>query len=420
MKTNDAHIELPASKSISNRWLVINHLAGYPFVLRHLSDADDTKLLKHLLSQLDHGSSNLFYCHNAGTVARFMMAVLAITPGHWMLSGDERLKQRPMLPLINALRDMGCKIECAEKEGFLPVNITGYMPQHKMAQLDPTDSSQFVSAMLLIGPQLPNGLTLTLTDRASSRPYIDMTCSVLQQAGIQTSESPNRRVYRVSGNYAQARLKRPAIDIERDWSSASYIYAAAAIMPGVRLRMPGLALSNSLQGDRVVAQIFEQFGVRTQELRSPYRSKTRSIAIVGGSDHVSSFEYNFIDCPDLLPAVLVTCAALGVKARLKGVKNLRLKESDRLATLQEELKKMNGRMTITDTSVIIIPSPLNPTEPVCAHGDHRIAMAFAVLSLRYPQLEVLDPEIVSKSFPDFWVQLTQLHKAASQKPLSQE
>ena len=405
MKTNDLHIELPASKSLSNRWLVLNYLTGASFVLRNLSTADDTLLLQALLNQLRHGTSNHFHCRNAGSVARFLMAVLAVTPGEWMLSGDDRLKHRPFSPLINALRNMGCHIDCTEQEGCLPVRITGYMPQHKMTELDPSASSQFVSAMLLIGPMLPQGLTLTLTDRAASRPYIDMTCTVLNQAGIETSVSPNRRVYRVNTLPQSMPNRNLAIAIERDWSSASYIYAAAALVPGLRLRMPGLSLSNSCQGDRVAAQIFEHLGVNTREVRSPYRKQVRSITVCGTGKPESTLEYSFLDCPDLLPAVVVTCAALGVRARLKGIKNLRLKESDRIKALKQELEKMGGVFTQTATEIRLTPATLHPTAPVSTHGDHRIAMAFGVLTLLYPDLVIEDPEQVSKSFPDFWTQL---------------
>ena len=405
MKTNDLHIELPASKSLSNRWLVLNYLTGASFVLRNLSTADDTLLLQALLNQLRHGTSNHFHCRNAGSVARFLMAVLAVTPGEWILSGDDRLKHRPFSPLINALRNMGCHIDCTEQEGCLPVRITGYMPQHKMTELDPSASSQFVSAMLLIGPMLPQGLTLTLTDRAASRPYIDMTCTVLNQAGIETSVSPNRRVYRVNAMPQSMPNRNLAIAIERDWSSASYIYAAAALVPGLRLRMPGLSLSNSCQGDRVAAQIFEHLGVNTREVRSPYRKQVRSITVCGTGKPESTLEYNFLDCPDLLPAVVVTCAALGVRARLKGIKNLRLKESDRIKALKQELEKMGGVLTQTATEIRLSPATLHPTAPVSTHGDHRIAMAFGVLTLLYPDLVIEEPEQVSKSFPDFWTQL---------------
>ena len=169
--------------------------------------------------------------------------------------------------------------------------------------------------------------------------------------------------------------------------------------------MPGLSLSNSCQGDRVTAQIFEHLGVTTREVRSPYRKQVRSITVCGTGKPDSTLEYNFLDCPDLLPAVVVTCAALGVRARLRGIKNLRIKESDRIQALKEELEKMGGNLTQTATEIRLAPSTLHPTVPVSTHGDHRIAMAFGVLTLLFPDLVIEEPEQVSKSFPDFWTQL---------------
>lgn len=426
MKTNDLHILLPASKSLSNRWLMLNHILGLrqngnnpnkglPFMLKNLSDADDTQLMAALLAQLRHGTSNLFYCHNAGSVARFLLALLAVTPGQWRLTGDDRLKQRPMLPLIQCLRHMGCTIVCTEEEGFLPLDITGFTPQYRMAEIDPNESSQYVSAMMLIGCLLPNGLTLTLTDRAASRPYIEMTCALLTQAGIKNSVSPNRRVYRVETLPADTQHKKQVVNIEPDWSSASYIYAAACLVPGLRIRMQGLSYSHSTQGDRVAKELFAQLGVETQELRSPYRANTRSIAIVGTGKHPDSFEYNFIDCPDLLPAVLVSCAALGMKARLRGIKNLRIKESDRISALKEELEKMGATITQTATEVRLAAAGLKPCASISTHNDHRIAMAFGVLTLIFPNMVIEEPEQVSKSFPDFWKQLDLIRRAATNR-----
>ena len=242
-----------------------------------------------------------------------------------------------------------------------------------------------------------------------------MTCMVLNQAGIETSVSPNRRVYRVNTLPQTMPSRNMAMSIERDWSSASYIYAAAALVPGLRLRMQGLSLSQSCQGDRVTAQIFEHLGVTTREVRSPYRTQVRSITVCGTGKPESTLEYNFLDCPDLLPAVVVTCAALGVRARLRGIKNLRLKESDRIQALKEELEKMGGNLTQTATEIRMAPAVLHPSAPVCTHGDHRIAMAFGVLTLRFPNLEIEEPEQVSKSFPDFWTQLDLIRRAAGEK-----
>lgn len=405
MRTNDVHVALPTSKSLSNRWLMVNHVTDQAFVLHNLSAADDTQLLQALLAQLRRGSSTMFYCRNAGSAARFMMALLAVTPGNWTLTGDDRLRERPMAPLIECLRSLGSRIVCTEKEGFLPVEITGVEPDHKMAEIDPVASSQFVSAMLLVAPLMPDGLRLTLTGRASSRPYIQMTQSVLKQAGIINSVSANNRVYKVEPLSPLRSKSHKVVEIERDWSSASYIYGAAALMPHVRIRMQGLALTGSSQGDKVVADIFSHLGVVTREVRSPYRANMRSVTVEGGGDVERLLDYNFIDCPDLLPIVITVCAALGVNARLKGVKNLRLKESDRLEVLRTELAKMGGKMEIDGGEVEVIPSELNPTQPVEVYNDHRIAMAFGVLTLKYPQLVVAHPETVSKSFPDFWSQL---------------
>lgn len=404
MRTNDLQISLPASKSISNRWLVINHVTGSGFVIRKLSEADDTRLLQTLLTQIKSGASNYYYCHNAGAVARFVMALLAFTPGEHILTGDERLLKRPMSPLIDCLRGLGSEIVCKGEEGFLPVSIKGCIPDHRMAEIDPVASSQFVSAMLLVGGILPGGITLTLTGRASSRPYIEMTRAILNQAGIEATVNANNRVYRVEPLRCMAHLKHKVIEIERDWTAASYIYAAAALLPGVRMRMQGLTRSSS-QGDKVVAEIYEHFGVQSCEVKSPYHKNTRSITIMGTGNYQNTFEYNFLDYPDLVPAVVVTCAALGIKARLKGAKNLSYKESDRLSALQTELTKMGGCMTSGGGEIVLTPAELHPTEVVNSRNDHRIAMAFGVLSLKYPSIAIDSPEVVSKSFPKFWDEL---------------
>lgn len=409
MKTNDVHVALPTSKSLSNRWLMVNHVTGNSFVLHNLSEADDTQLLATLLQQLRRRSSSLFYCHNAGSTARFLMALLALTPGQWTLTGDDRLRQRPMEPLIHCLRSLGAQIRCTENEGFLPVEITGTVPDHKMADIDPVMSSQYVSAMLLAGALMPDGLRLTLTGRASSRPYIQMTQAVLQQAGIENSVSANNRVYKVEALSNRTLRPHRVVEIERDWSSAAFVYGMAALKRNTRLRMQGLSRTHTCQGDSVAADIFAQLGVATQELRSPYRSTVRSIAVEGKLDIQPKLEWNFLDCPDLLPVVITVCAALGVEARLKGVKNLRIKESDRLSALQTELQKMGGIMICTDTEVQVLPAELHPTEPVSSHNDHRIAMAFGILKLRYPEIVVEQPESVSKSFPQFWDQLQKLN-----------
>ncbi len=408
MNTNDIRINLPASKSMSNRWLMINHLTGSRFRIGKLSSSNDTKLLRQLLTQLENHTSEVFYCDNAGSVARFMMPLLAITSGHHVLTGDDRLCQRPMAPLIEALRQMGIKVECTEQEGFLPVQIQGSVPTKRTVSVDPLLSSQFVSALLLVAPRMPEGISLTMTQRPTSRPYIEMTCDALRQAGIEVRRSSNGRTY-----YVQTMEQKPkpaAITIERDWSSASYFYTMALLRPDLRIRLLGLQL-DSCQGDSATDRFFHQLGVVSTEVRSPYRVAGRSVTIQGGGEHSKSIQFNCIDCPDLVPTFAVAAAAAGVRAVLKGVSNIALKESDRREAITTELRRMGVSVNATDDELHILPSKINPREMVHTYGDHRIAMAFAPLRLLFPNLQIEKPDVVGKSFPEFWDEFAKVQDA---------
>lgn len=408
MNTNDIRINLPASKSMSNRWLMINHLMGSHFRIGKLSSSGDTRLLRQLLTQLETQSSDVFYCENAGSVARFMMPLLAITSGHHILTGDDRLCQRPMAPLIDALRQMGLRVECTEQEGFLPVRIQGGIPNKRTVCVDPLLSSQFVSALLLVAPCLPEGISLTMTQRPTSRPYIEMTCDALRQAGVEVRRSSNGRTYYVQPH---GEKPRPAvITIERDWSSASYFYTMAMLRPELRIRLLGLQL-DSCQGDSATDRFFQQLGVHSTEVRSPYRAAGRSVTLQGGGEKSKGVQFNCLDCPDLVPTFAVASAAAGVRAVLKGVSNIALKESDRREAITTELRRMGVTVNATDEELHILPSKLKPTGMVHTYGDHRIAMAFAPLRLVFPDLQIEAPEVVGKSFPEFWEEFDKLLNA---------
>ena len=408
MNTNDIRINLPASKSMSNRWLMINHLMGSHFRIGKLSSSGDTRLLRQLLTQLETQSSDVFYCENAGSVARFMMPLLAITSGHHILTGDDRLCQRPMAPLIDALRQMGLRVECTEQEGFLPVRIQGGVPNKRTVCVDPLLSSQFVSALLLVAPCLPEGISLTMTQRPTSRPYIEMTCDALRQAGVEVRRSSNGRTYYVQPH---GEKPRPAvITIERDWSSASYFYTMAMLRPELRIRLLGLQL-DSCQGDSATDRFFQQLGVHSTEVRSPYRAAGRSVTLQGGGEKSKGVQFNCLDCPDLVPTFAVASAAAGVRAVLKGVSNIALKESDRREAITTELRRMGVTVNATDEELHILPSKLKPTGMVHTYGDHRIAMAFAPLRLVFPDLQIEAPEVVGKSFPEFWEEFDKLLNA---------
>ena len=399
MNTNDIRINLPASKSMSNRWLMINHLTNSHFRINKLSTSDDTRLMRRLLTQLEEGSSNLFYCDNAGSVARFLMPLLAITPGHFVLTGDARLQQRPMAPIIDALRQMGLRVECTGEEGFLPVHIQGGIPSKRTVSVDPLLSSQFVSALLLVAPRFPEGISLTMTQRPTSRPYIEMTCDALRQAGVEVRRSSNGRTYYVQP--IPNKTVAGTITIERDWSAASYFYTMALLRPNLRIRLLGLQL-DSCQGDSAAAIFFRQLGVVSTEVRSPYRAAGRSVTIQSGGDRAKMVQFNCIDCPDLVPTFAVAAAVAGQRTILKGVSNIALKESDRMVAITTELRRMGGKVNASGDEMHILPAPLKPTETVRTYGDHRIAMAFAPMRLLFPDLKIEHPEVVGKSFPEFW------------------
>ncbi|MBP5527198.1 MAG: 3-phosphoshikimate 1-carboxyvinyltransferase [Bacteroidales bacterium] len=399
MNTNDIRINLPASKSMSNRWLIINHLIGSHFRIGKLSTSDDTKLLRTLLTQMETHSSDVYYCNNAGSVARFIMPQLAITSGHHILTGDDRLCQRPMAPLIDALRQMGFRIECMEQEGFLPVQIQGGVPTKRTVLVDPLLSSQFVSALLLVAPKMSDGISLTMTQRPTSRPYIEMTCDALRQAGVEVRRSSNGRTYYVQP--FQGKPKPACITIERDWSSASYFYTMAMLRPDLRIRLLGLQL-DSTQGDSATDRFFRQLGVVSTEVRSPYRASGRSVTLQGGGEKTKTVQFNCIDCPDLVPTFAVAAAASGLRTVLKGVSNIALKESDRREAITTELRRMGVTVNASEDELHILPSTLKPKEMVRTYGDHRIAMAFAPLQLLFPELKIENPPVVGKSFPEFW------------------
>ena len=399
MNTNDIRITLPASKSMSNRWLMINHLMGSHFRIGKLSSSDDTKLLRRLLNQLETRSSDVYYCDNAGSVARFMMPLLAITSGDYVLTGDDRLCQRPMAPIIDALQQMGLRVECTGQEGFLPVRIQGSVPNKRTVSVDPLLSSQFVSALLLVALRMPEGISLTMTQRPTSRPYIEMTCDALRQAGVEVRRSSNGRTYYVQP--FSGKPKPAAVTIERDWSSASYFYTMALLRPDLRLRLLGLQL-DSCQGDCATDRFFKMLGVQSTEVRSPYRVAGRSVTLQGGGEKSKTVQFNCIDCPDLVPTFAVAAAAAGVRTVLKGVSNIALKESDRREAITTELRRMGVSVNATDEELHILPSKLNPVDMVHTYGDHRIAMAFAPLRLLFPDLQIENPQVVGKSFPEFW------------------
>lgn len=387
-------ITLPSSKSLSNRWLVLDYLSRQGIKIKNLSTADDTQLLKRLLRQLKMNRRHNFDCHDAATAARFLVGLCAVTPGTHNITGSERLCQRPMAPLFAALRSVGCQIKCTGQEDCLPVTITGITPAAgTRVVVDCSLSSQFASSMLLTAACATHGMAVELQNVGPSEPYIQMTLQALTDAGVNWSLKGNPPAYYVEHNIPNCDV----VGIEKDWSAASYFYTAAALKLGVRLHMGGLCYP-STQGDCVALDLYTRLGVESD-------NTGLSIEVERLDDPEEYFEHDFTDTPDIVPSVAVCVAGLGIEGRLTGLGNLRFKESDRINALVTELRKLNVKVEASDDELHILPSEIKVTQPVETYGDHRIAMAFASLKVVFPELEITNPEVVSKSFPAFFEML---------------
>lgn len=402
MELETIQITLPSSKSLSNRWLMLDYMSRTGIKIKNISTSNDTQQLGRLLHQLKASRRHNFDCRDAATVARFMLALLSITPGSHTLTGSEQLCKRPMGQLIDALRKAGCTIVCTGEEGFLPLKIEGAIPTSQRIVVDCSISSQFASALLLASATMPQGGMVELVGAPASEPYIEMTLRVMEQAKVQWCLKGNPPTYHVEHSIPQCDV----VSIEKDWSSASYFFEAVSLLPNVPVRLPGLA-RESLQGDKALRDIYAKLGLTVNQ-------GEQSVELKREKNMATSFEWDFIDNPDLVPAVAVTCAALGISARLNGVGNLRYKESNRLESISAGLKQL-GRQVVVDDDTMVIPAgepftkeSLSGVDVINVFDDHRIAMAFGVLRVINSDLKVDNPDVVAKSFPDFWKMLDRL------------
>lgn len=390
---------LPASKSISNRLLVMQFLSDNKIVINNLSEAGDCILMQDLMGKIRSYINEGNYlkeckldCGNTGTVLRFLTGMVAQKTGKWLLTGSERMKQRPVQKLCDALQQMGASVDYLEKPGFPPIKITGKPLNDGRITIDASQSSQYVSALLMIAPTIQNGLEIELKNTVASRPYIEMTLALMKKAGINFISDKN--YIRIEpGEYLNQ-----SFTVEPDWSSASYWFEMIALSPSNEVFLKGLSLK-SLQGDNVLSEIYSLLGVGTYD-------QGNGVLIRKVAEPESTFSFNFSHCPDLVPAVAVTCAALNIDASLRGLNNLRIKESDRLQALQNELSKINPHVTISDNDTLIIKKQVRSIrhELLCfsTYNDHRMAMAFAPLALKYDKVAIENPGVVVKSYPSFW------------------
>lgn len=396
-ETLSADINLPASKSISNRALIIHALSGGQLP-QNLSDCDDTRAvvnaLRDMPETIDVGA--------AGTAMRFMTAYLAVTEGEHVITGSERMRHRPVGVLVDALRMLGATINYVADEGYPPLHISGHPLLGGKLEIPGNVSSQFISALLLIGPVMHLGLSLHLTGEIVSRPYVDLTIHVMHGFGAEVDWTSPDTIEVQPKPYSNA----PYL-IENDWSASSYWYELASLYPisEANVSMRGLE-DSSRQGDSVVKYIFSLLGVKTA-FDEPHSGKPTTVRLTRHLDSVSQLSYDFLNCPDLAQTVVATCCGLGVTFHFTGLASLRIKETDRLVALQRELRKLGFIIQIINNEELLWDgSVCEPSmEPIDTYEDHRMAMAIAPLAVKFPGLRINNPEVVTKSYPDFWKDL---------------
>lgn len=388
---NSAPVALPLSKSESNRQIIISALTPGASMPCPVAECDDTDALLAALSDAG-GHVNI---GAAGTAMRFLTAYFACKPGSDVtLDGSERMRQRPIGPLVDALRALGADIDYAGAEGYPPLHIRGRVLDGGSVELDASVSSQFVSALLMVAPTMVHGLELKLRGTVISRPYIDMTLSLMAAAGVKGEFNENTGAITVPNGVYSSGLP----PVEADWSAASYWFEIAAIS-AEEVTLQGLR-RKSLQGDYAVCRLFAVTG-----LQSKFASNG-DLRLNLTPDAGSRLEVDFSDTPDLAQTMAVTCCLLMLPFRFTGLESLRIKETDRLAAMQMELSKLGFITDVEDSGTLTWSGarfdPGEVVEPIATYQDHRMAMAFAPAALFFPGLQICNAEVVSKSYPRFW------------------
>lgn len=404
-------INLPASKSESNRALMIAAYGGFKPDFQNLSDSKDTQTLLDALQGLPPidsianplihprndigGNPHIIDIADCGTAARFLTTFLVCHEGEWILTGSERMKQRPIAPLVNCLRKLGADIQYVENEGCLPLRIVGKSISGGKVQIEMHQSSQFASSLLMAAPMWPQGLEMELVGNPSSMPYLDMTMAMMRHFGAEIEQK--ERTIKVFPKPYQSK----SFTISADWSAASYWYEMAAFSEECEIKLLGLSLS-SLQGDAIIAEWMKSLGVGTFV-------ETEAIVLRKIPFEKRPLHFDFSKTPDLFPTMVATCAGLQIEARFSGISNLAFKESDRIVAMKTELAKIGAEVVeMSDKEVHLVPCdklPYFTTQDalvLSAHGDHRVVMSLAPIGLKVGAVQFDAPNVVTKSYPRFW------------------
>lgn len=404
-----AQINLPASKSISNRALIISSLAGGTKIPANLSDCDDTEVIVRAMKDMP----DVIDIKAAGTAMRFMTAYLAVTSGEHTLTGTERMKHRPIKILVEALRYLGADIQYLEEEGFPPLRIKGKTIEGGRLDIAGNVSSQYISALLMIAPCLKKGLTLHLTGEIISRPYIDLTLWMMNEFGAKAEWTDIDTICVEPKPY----VERDYI-IENDWSAASYWYEMMALSqnPNDQIVLEGL-MDGSKQGDSSVRYIFSLLGVKTT-FESRTEGVPTKVTLKRSPMCVPRLEYDFVSSPDLAQTFVVCCAMMGVKFRFTGLQTLKIKETDRIEALKTEMRKLGYVIRDVEGKELIWDGERcepSPERGIDTYDDHRMALAFAPVAFRRMEVKINNPQVVTKSYPHYWEDLGKIGYSISER-----
>lgn len=397
----DGVIDLPASKSITNRVMIISELAKEKVFISGIAEAHDSVNLSANLSVIrkNTGSPQVITIDvgAAGTNMRFLTSFLAVADGEFIITGTKRMLCRPIAPLVDALKKLGAEISYEKEIGFPPLRIKGKKLYGGSVEIDSSISSQFISSLMMIGSKLSKGLTIVLKGNAVSKSYIKMTARLMKQFGVDVNIVADRIIipkgkYFYKGNFV----------VEKDWSAASYWFAIAALAGKSHILLKNLK-PDSIQGDAVLPELYSRLGVT-----SVATSKGLLLTKTQGFVLPDSFLYNFTDCPDIAQTLIATVAGMKLKGLFSGLKTLRIKETDRISAMIKELSKMNVICSFSDDSIAIQPSVLNVKSAVNTYHDHRMAMCLAPLALKADVVRINNPDVVIKSYPAFWDDLKKI------------
>jgi len=392
-KQISGRVNLPASKSISNRVLIINALADSKLPVENLAGCDDTQCMLSVLNS----DCNRFDIRHAGTAMRFLTAFLSRMIGKWELTGSERMKQRPIGVLVEALNQLGARIEYMEQTGFPPLRIYGSRLTGGELEIPASVSSQYISALMMVAPYMEKGLVLRLTGKIVSGTYIDMTEQIMRDFGA--------RVIRKGAciRVLPVPYRPVAFRVESDWSAASYFYELLAIADGGEICLSGLC-PESVQGDARQMEVWRKLGIVTH-------FAGEDMLLTKEKPRVSRLEFDFVEMPDLVQSFAVACCMMDIPFDFSGVETLKMKETDRIKALTEELAKLGYQLEVQGDNRLRWEGEKRQAAAcprIETYCDHRMAMAFAPAALKYPGLVILDKEVVTKSFPGYWEEINKL------------